>query len=72
MTSLVTGGAGALVTLLFGHGLGWGEGGVVVSWIALVYTAFLGFWLLWIRQRTGSVIMAIVAHNLINFISSFI
>lgn len=33
--------------------------------------AFIGFGLLWIRQRTGSLLMPIVAHNLINVGNSF-
>lgn len=65
--------AGILVTVLFGtgHSLFSENGGVSFSGVAFVYTAILGFGLLWIRERTGSVVFPIIAHNLINFSSSF-
>jgi len=30
-----------------------------------------GFGLLWLRERTGSVVIPIIAHNLINGLGSF-
>ncbi len=66
-------GAGLLMTLLFGlgHGVGIEDGKPFISWIYIVVTGYLGFGLLWIRERTGSVLLPILAHNLINFSGSF-
>ncbi|GAB4524322.1 MAG: hypothetical protein Tsb0010_08280 [Parvularculaceae bacterium] len=65
--------AGLLVTLLFGlmHGVAVAEGALVVSWAAIAITGYLGFILLWIRMRTGSVLLPILAHNMMNFANSF-
>ena len=65
--------AGVLITIIFGlgHSLMYSEGAIAMSWIAFIYTGILGFGLLWLRERTGSLVMPIVAHNLINFSSSF-
>lgn len=66
--------AGFLIALLFGlgHGLVFEEGaGVHIAWLALGVTAYLGLGLLWIRERTGSVLIPIFSHNLINLALSF-
>ena len=65
--------AGLLTTLLFGlgHGVGIEDGKPFVSWIYIAVTGYLGFGLLWMRERTGSVLLPILAHNLINFSGSF-
>lgn len=65
---------GVLATLLFtvAHGIYWGESGLQISADAMIITSFLGFGLLWIRQRTGSLIMPIIAHNLINVSSNIV
>lgn len=65
--------AGMLTTLLFGlgHSLFWQDAAVGFSSAAFIYTFILGFGLLWIRQRTGSILIPILAHNLINVSGSF-
>lgn len=63
----------AVVTFIFaaGHGLGVADGAIQFDAEAFALTGALGFGLLWIRQRTGSVLPAIAAHNLINVGNSF-
>ena len=65
--------AGLLVTLLFGlgHGVGIEDGKPFVSWIFVVITGYLGFGLLWMRERTGSILWPLIGHNLINVTGSF-
>ncbi|WP_428407141.1 CPBP family glutamic-type intramembrane protease [Hyphococcus sp.] len=65
--------AGLLVTLLFGlgHGVGIEDGKPFVSWIFIAVTGWFGFGLLWVRERTGSVLLPLLGHNLINFSGSF-
>ncbi len=65
--------AGLLMTLLFGfgHGAFVQDQQLVISWPAVIVTAYLGFGLLWIRERTGSILIPILSHNLINFTGSF-
>ena len=65
--------AGVLVTILFGlgHSLFWQDGGLGFSVLFFGITAFLGFGLLWLRERTGSILIPLIAHNLINFTASF-
>lgn len=64
---------GAAAVLMFGtaHGLAVQDGQVMFSAIAVAVTGLLGFGLLWIRERTGSILVPIIAHNLINFTGSF-
>lgn len=63
---------GLLVTVLFAvsHGVFWGENGMQVFADGIIVSGFLGFWLLWIRQRTGSLLIPVIAHNLINVSSN--
>lgn len=65
--------AGLLVTLLFGlgHGVGIEDGKPFVSWIYIAVTAWFGFGLLWVRERTGSILLPLLGHNLINVSGSF-
>lgn len=65
--------AAAVVTFIFaaGHGLRVAEGAIQFDALAFGLTGAIGFGLLWIRQRTGSVLPAIAAHNLVNFGNSF-
>lgn len=65
--------AAAVVTFIFAalHGLRIAEAQLVFDAEAFAVAGALGFGLLWIRQRTGSVLPAIAAHNLINFGNSF-
>ncbi|MEZ5892416.1 MAG: CPBP family intramembrane glutamic endopeptidase [Parvularculaceae bacterium] len=65
--------AGLLSTLLFGvgHGVFVADGAVQTSWLFVAVTAYMGFGLLWIRERTGSILIPILAHNAINLSGSF-
>ncbi len=64
---------GLLVTLMFGlgHSLFWNGESLAFDPAIFIITGALGFGLLWIRMRTGSVVIAILAHNVINFAASF-
>ena len=50
-----------------GHGLGWADGHIVFDALSIAVTGGIGFVLLWIRERTGSLLLPILAHNLANF-----
>ena len=65
--------AALVVTFIFaaGHGLGVADGQIRFDALPFCMTGALGFGLLWLRQRTGSVWPAILAHNLINVGNSF-
>jgi membrane protease YdiL (CAAX protease family) len=65
--------AGAIVTFVFaaGHGITVNAGAIHFDAIAFFTTGTIGAGLLWIRQRTGSILLAIVAHNLVNLGNSF-
>lgn len=64
---------GLLTVLLFGlgHGVAVQDGEFGFSLLAIAVTGGFGLGLLWIRERTGSIVIPIIAHNLINFCSSF-
>jgi membrane protease YdiL (CAAX protease family) len=66
--------AAIAVSFLFaaGHALRFGNGSLGFDPAFLMFSAILGFGLLWLRQRTGSIALPIVAHNIINFGSSFL
>jgi uncharacterized protein len=66
--------AAAIVTFLFaaGHAFAFHKGGLAFDAGFLAFTAALGFGFLWIRQRTGSLLLPILAHNVINFGGSFL
>ncbi|MBX3560640.1 MAG: CPBP family intramembrane metalloprotease [Sphingomonas sp.] len=62
-------GPGAIVaTFLFaaGHALMIRGGVFMFEPVFLAFSAVLGFGLLWIRQRTGSLLLPIIAHNIID------
>ena len=62
--------AGVGVTFLFaaGHGLLLlTNGALVMNWHAFIVTGMIGAGLLWLRTRTGSLALPLVAHNLVNF-----
>ena len=65
--------AAILVTLFFalGHSIMVTDGQLQTSLIALIYTAILGWALIWIRLRTGSILLPIIAHNATNFVGQF-
>lgn len=62
---------GVVTAVLFGviHALSW-EGGVAFSTEAMLWTGVPGIVLLWLRERTGSLVLPIVAHNLANSASA--
>lgn len=66
--------AAAVVTFLFaaGHALIFNKGSLAFDPLFLAYAAVLGFGLLWIRQRTGSLLLPVLVHNIINFGNTFI
>jgi membrane protease YdiL (CAAX protease family) len=66
--------AAVVVTFLFaaGHAFIFNKGALAFDPLFLAYAALLGFGLLWIRQRTGSLLLPVLVHNVINLGNSFI
>ena len=63
-------GWGAVASSLYfgvGHGLGWDNGHIVFDALTIAVTGGIGFVLLWIKERTRSLILPILAHNAANF-----
>lgn len=60
--------AGIVLVVLFGlvHGILYMGGELVFSAISLFFTAFYGLILLWLREKTGSLVLPIIAHNCVN------
>lgn len=58
-----------LVTLLFSimHGVHY-YGELVINIEYIIYTFIYGFIFMWLRQRSGSLLMSIVAHNVFNLV----
>jgi uncharacterized protein len=68
-------GFGAIITSIwFGviHGCGIAAGQIVVSWFTIFAVAVDGFFLAWIRMRTGSLVIPIVAHAVVDVGETFI
>lgn len=65
------GGAAGVLLFGLGHGLAIQNGEVMFSALAVAVTGAYGFGLLWLRERTGSILIPILAHNLVNFSGSF-
>jgi len=65
--------AAIAVTFLFaaGHGFRIIPDGVQFSALAVAVTGVIGFGLVWIRQRTGTLLAPILAHNIINLGNGF-
>ena len=63
--------AGIAVTIVFtlGHSLFWSAAGTSFDPVALVYVGVLGALLMYIRIRTGSLLIPVLAHNLTNVAS---
>ena len=59
---------GVLATVLFGlaHGLSYGRDGLSLEAMAFAMTGGPALILLWLRERTGSVLMPIIGHNIAN------
>lgn len=66
--------AETMISLLFGaaHGLHVSHGMLAVDWHTIAVTGALGAGLTWLRQRTDSLLVPVLAHNLLNFGESFI
>ena len=66
--------AGLILVVLFGlvHGVLYMEGEFVFSALSLFFTSFYGLILLWLRERTGSLLLPIVAHNCVNVVGQII
>lgn len=66
--------AGILVTVIFafGHSFFYQPDGSQFDPIALGYTAILGGLMMFIRLRTGSILIPILAHNLTNVVNKLV
>lgn len=65
---------GLLTSVLFGlaHALTFAEGGFAFDYAAFLFTGVPSLLLLWMRERTGSVLLPILAHNCANGIGTLI
>ena len=63
-----------LVVVMFGllHGVTADSGEVQISFGAIVATGFTGFVLTWMRERTGSLVVPILFHNVFNVAQAFL
>ena len=63
-----------LVVVMFGllHGVTADSGEVQISFGAIVATGFTGFVLTWMRERTGSLVVPILFHNVFNVAQAFV
>jgi len=68
-TRLTIGGLLALVLFAIIHGIKIKNGGLAVSIFGVGLTAFYGFIFLWVREKTGSLLLPVLSHNLINTIA---
>ncbi len=55
----------------FGHGLSYGPGGAHFNTFEALYTLAIGSLLVYLRVRSNSVLLPIVAHNLANVSAYF-
>ena len=64
---------GLLTTVLFGlgHGLAFDGGAMIFAPVPIAVTGAIGLCLLWIRERTGSLVLPILVHNAINLANGF-
>ena len=63
-----------LVVLIFAllHGVSYESGALQINFGAIVSTGFVGFILTWMRERTGSLLIPIVFHNVFNVAMAFV
>jgi membrane protease YdiL (CAAX protease family) len=63
------GAAEIAVTLLFAaaHGLLISHGAIAFDATSFIVTGLLGVGLMWLRNRTGSLVIPVLTHNLVNF-----
>jgi membrane protease YdiL (CAAX protease family) len=66
--------AGLVLVFLFGlgHGLQFSEGSWQFSTLFFFISGFYGLVFLWIRERTGSLVLPVLAHNAINFFGQLV
>ena len=50
----------------FGHGMGFQDGQFVFDFVTIGITGGLAFYLFWLRERTGSLLLPVILHNVIN------
>ena len=55
----------ALTALAFGltHALGYQDGGFTFDWAPMATTGLAGLLLVWLREKTGSVLLPVLLHN---------
>ena len=65
---------GVLTCVLFGltHALSYEAGAVGVDLMTFAMTGLPSFFLLWLRERTGSLLMPVIAHNVANGASTLL
>lgn len=51
-----------------GHGLLFMQQQLHFDWMSFAYTGLIGSGLLWIRQRTGSLLLPVLTHNAVNIL----
>jgi membrane protease YdiL (CAAX protease family) len=63
-----------LTVAIFGlvHGVTVQSGELAVNLWAIVGTGFMGFVLTWMRERTGSLVVPILFHNISNVFQAFV
>ena len=63
-----------VIVIIFGmlHGVTVNEGVLAVSFPAIFFTGFIGFILIWMRERTGSLLVPVLFHNIFNFVNAFV
>ncbi len=66
--------AGLLFTLLFAlvHAVMYINGEWHFASVSFAFSGIVGLFLLWLRERTGSLIIPIITHNLVNLIGQLI
>ncbi|WP_209349439.1 CPBP family intramembrane glutamic endopeptidase [Pontixanthobacter sp. CEM42] len=66
--------AGVAVTIIFafGHSFFFSTDGSQFDLVALIFTGILGALMMYIRLRTGSIALPLVAHNLTNVVNKLI
>ncbi|WP_269713332.1 CPBP family glutamic-type intramembrane protease [Caulobacter sp. NIBR2454] len=65
---------GVLITLFFalGQGVAVFQSQPMISWVGVMFSAAAGFALLWMRERTGSLVIPILAHNVLSVGNQFL
>ncbi|MCZ6517714.1 MAG: CPBP family intramembrane metalloprotease [Gammaproteobacteria bacterium] len=63
-----------LVVVIFGllHGVTVQDGGPAVNFWVILSTGFIGFVVTWMRERTGSLVVPVLFHNITNVAQAFV